>query len=112
MGGAASGGGRLAAASGPAGSAGTYAATSVKNSDQWSAGGSTGDFTYSYPITLPASLGGTAPAVTLSYASSAEDGLTVSSNAQSSAFGDGWSYSPGFIERAYQPCAMDGISGS
>jgi RHS repeat-associated protein len=102
----------LAAASVPAGSAGTYAATSVRTSDQWSAGGSTGDFTYSYPITPPASLGGTAPAVTLSYASSAEDGLTVSSNAQSSAFGDGWSYSPGFIERTYQPCALDGISGS
>lgn len=96
----------------PAGSAGTYAATSLKSSDEWSAGGSTGNFTYSYPITVPPSLGGASPNVTLSYDSSGVDGQTVSSNAQSSEYGDGWSYSPGFIERSYQTCSQDGITNS
>lgn len=102
----------LGATSVPAGSAGTYAATSVKISDQWSSGGSTGDFSYSYPITSPDSLGGSAPDVELSYDSSSVDGETVSTNEQASWIGDGWNYNPGFIERSYQPCSQDGISGS
>ena len=102
----------LAATSAPAGSAGTYTATSIKPSDPWSAGGSTGDFTYTYPVTVPPSLGGSAPNVTLAYSSSGVDGQTVSTNAQTSWIGDGWSYAPGSIERTYQPCGQDGISGS
>ncbi len=95
-----------------AGSTGTYAATSIKPSDQWSAGGSTGDFAYSYPITVPDSLGGAAPTVALSYASSAVDGETVATNSQPSEVGDGWAGMSSFIERSYQPCSQDGISGS
>ena len=102
----------LAAVAAPAGSAGTYAATSIKASDDWSAGGSTGDFTYSYPITVPGTLGGSAPSVALSYASSAVDGETVASNAQVSDVGDGWSGMSTFIERSYQPCSQDGIANS
>lgn len=102
----------LTADSVPAGSAGTYTATSVKVSDQWSAGGSTGDFSYSYPISSPPTIGGTAPNVALSYSSSSVDGETVSTNEQSSGIGDGWDYDPGFIERSYQPCSQDGMSGS
>jgi RHS repeat-associated protein len=102
----------LAATSAPAGSAGTFAATSIKPSDQWSAGGSTGDFTYSYPITVPGTLGGAAPSVALSYASSSVDGETVDTNSQVSGVGDGWSDASSFIERSYQPCSQDGIAGS
>ncbi len=102
----------LTALDAPAGSAGTYAATSIKASDDWSAGGSTGDFTYSYPITVPSTLGGSAPSVALSYASSAVDGETVAANAQVSDVGDGWSGMSTFIERSYQPCSQDGIANS
>ncbi len=102
----------LAAISSTAGSAGTYAATSIKPSDAWSAGGSTGDFAYQYPIAMPPTLGGQAPRVALSYSSASVDGLTTSTNAQASWAGDGWDYTPGFVERSYQPCSQDGISGS
>jgi hypothetical protein len=102
----------LATVAAPAGSAGTFTATSIKPSDQWSAGGSTGDFSYSYPITVPGTLGGSSPSVSLSYASSAVDGETVSTNSQSSEVGDGWAGMSSFIERSYQPCSSDGISGS
>lgn len=102
----------MAAGSAPAGSAGDYSATSVKPSNQWSVGGATGNFTYSYPITVPPSLGGAAPSVELSYTSSDVDGQTASTNAQSSSVGTGWSYEPGFIERSYLPCSKDGLTGS
>ncbi|MCX4749823.1 polymorphic toxin-type HINT domain-containing protein [Kitasatospora sp. NBC_01287] len=102
----------LAATSGPAGSGGSYAATSLSPSASWGAGSNLGDFTYSYPIQLPGGLGGKAPAVALSYDSSAVDGMTSSTNSQSSWVGDGWSYSPGFIERSYKGCSKDGITNS
>jgi len=102
----------LAADSAPAGSTGTYAATSVKSSDQWSAGAATGNFTYSYPIVVPPTLGGAAPDVALSYSSAEVDGMTASTNAQSSWVGSGWSYDPGYLERSYQPCSADGLAGS
>ena len=96
----------------PAGSAGTFAATSLQPSDQWSAGGSSGDFSYSYPVTVPDSIGGTAPTVALSYASSSVDGETVSTNTQPSVVGDGFAGLSSYIERAYQPCSQDGVTGS
>ncbi|MER6121787.1 ricin-type beta-trefoil lectin domain protein [Streptomyces sp. NPDC001795] len=99
------------AISGTSGSQGNYTATSLNPSGTWSATG-TGAFTYSYPISVPPSLGGSAPGVALSYDSQSEDGETSARNSQSSWVGDGWSYSPGFIERSYKPCKQDGISGS
>jgi len=102
----------VAAVSAPSGSAGTYTATSIKPSDQWSAGGSTGDFTYSYPITVPPTLGGSAPSVALSYASSSVDGETAADSSQVSEVGDGWAGMSSFIERSYQSCATDGITNS
>jgi hypothetical protein len=47
------------------------------------------------------------PDVTLAYNSQAVDGLTSTTNSQASWIGDGWDYSPGFIERAYQPCSQN-----
>ena len=102
----------LAATSAAAGSVGTYTATSLAPSGSWTGGGSSGAFTYSYPIAVPPSVGGAAPDVTLSYDSGSVDGRTSATNAQASWIGDGWDYNPGYIERSYQPCAQDGIANS
>ncbi|UKZ02570.1 RHS repeat-associated core domain-containing protein (plasmid) [Streptomyces viridifaciens] len=102
----------LAAVSGSSSGAGTYAATSLNPSQAWTSGGSSGSFTYSYPIASPPTLGGATPQVALSYNSSSVDGLTSSTNAQASWIGDGWSYSPGYVERSYQSCNNDGITNS
>ncbi|WP_426512584.1 RHS repeat-associated core domain-containing protein [Dactylosporangium sp. McL0621] len=101
----------LAAESAPDGSAGSYAATSLKPSDGWSTS-NTGAFSYSYPVTLPPTLGGKAPEVTLAYSSASVDGMTASTNAQSDWVGSGWSYNPGYIERSYLPCKDDDIASS
>ncbi|CAM5624714.1 type IV secretion protein Rhs [Streptomyces avidinii] len=110
---AASGGETVfAAAAAPSGSAGSYAATSLAPSGKWSSGGNTGGFTWSYPIAVPEGLGGTKPAIGLSYNSQAVDGRTSATNNQASWIGDGWDYSPGFVERTFKPCAKDGQSNS
>jgi hypothetical protein len=102
----------LAADSVPAGSAGTFSATGTAPSNAWSQGGSTGGFNYSYPIDAPDSLGGDPAGVDLSYSSQEVDGMTASTNAQSSWIGSGWNYEPGYIERDYLPCMDDGIANS
>jgi RHS repeat-associated protein len=94
----------LAATSADAGGAGDFTATSLKPSGSWQAGGSSDSFGWSYPISVPDVPGGLAPKVTMSYASQSVDGLTSSTNNQSSWIGDGWDYSPGYIERSYQSC--------
>ncbi len=102
----------LAAQATAGGSVGTYSATSLSPAGQWTAGAGAGDFTYSYPIKMPPAIGGAAPSVTLSYDSGSVDGRTSATNAQASLIGDGWDYTPGFIERSYQPCAQDGIANA
>src|SRR6185437_12830036 len=92
------------------GAEGDYQATSLKPSGTWAV--QQGDFTYNYPIEVPPALGGTAPSVVLGYDSQSIDSETSGTNTQSSWIGDGWDYSPGYIERSYQPCSQDGISGS
>ncbi|MFJ9809408.1 ricin-type beta-trefoil lectin domain protein [Streptomyces sp. NPDC101158] len=93
----------IAVTSGSGGSQGDYAATSLNPSGTWQASG-TGSFTYSYPINVPAGLGGNAPSVAFAYDSQAVDGETSARNSQSSWIGDGWSYDPGFVERTYRSC--------
>ncbi len=95
----------LAAVSTPGGAAGNYAATSLSPEGTWSE--QQGNFSYDYPITVPPSLGGTAPDVALSYSSEAIDGESSAQNPQGSQIGDGWTYSPGFIEQSYEPCSED-----
>ncbi|REH30682.1 RHS repeat-associated protein [Kutzneria buriramensis] len=99
----------LAATAGPSGPNGTFTASSLSPSGTWSVGGSTGAFTWSYPIAVPPSAAGAdvAPAVGLSYSSSAVDGQTSGTNNQSSWIGEGWDYAPGYIERSYRSCAED-----
>ncbi|MFE6870741.1 ricin-type beta-trefoil lectin domain protein [Kitasatospora sp. NPDC057692] len=108
----ASGGGiALAAVAEADGSQGSYTATDLSATGSWSQNAS-GAFTYSYPITMPPSLTGTGPSVALSYDSQAVDGKTSARNSQAGWIGDGWAYSPGYIERSYKSCSTAGIDGS
>ncbi|MFE9255128.1 RHS repeat domain-containing protein [Streptomyces sp. NPDC006879] len=98
-----------ASSSGPTGD---YAATPLSPSASWGAGGSSGGFSWTYDIDTPAVPGGLKPTVGLSYASQAVDGRTAATNNQSNWVGDGWSLSPGFIERRYVPCETDKKDGN
>ena len=102
----------LALEAGAAGAGGTYAATSLKPAYSWAAGGQGGSFTYNFPLKVPASLGGPAPSLALSYDSGVTDGQTVVQNGQTSWVGEGWSLDPGFIERSYRPCSQDNNDSS
>ncbi|MFJ5987290.1 polymorphic toxin-type HINT domain-containing protein [Lentzea sp. NPDC092896] len=98
----------LAAEPAAGGAGGSFQATSLSPAGSWSAGGSSGDFTFSYPIKLPGSVGGSAPQVALGYSSSGVDGRTSATNNQASSAGDGWDLSAGgFIERRYKSCGED-----
>ncbi|MFJ9430513.1 RHS repeat domain-containing protein [Streptomyces sp. NPDC101490] len=90
-----------------AGPGGSFKATPLASSGKWGAGGSSGAFTWSYPMTMPAAPAGPAPSITLSYSSQAVDGKTAVSSPQASWIGEGWDYSPGFIERRYRSCKDD-----
>jgi RHS repeat-associated protein len=87
------------------GGGGDYSATALKPSGSWSAGGSSGAFTYSYPIALPDSAGGLKPTVGLSYNSGSVDGQTSSTAAQASWAGDGWNTGDSYIEQTYTSCS-------
>ena len=92
--------------------AGTPRATSLSPSASWQVSAQTGDFTWSYPLRVPPAPGGLEPDLALSYASSAVDGRTSSTNNQASWVGDGWDLAPGFVERIYGPCAEDTMGGT
>ncbi|MDA8321949.1 MAG: sugar-binding protein [Actinomycetota bacterium] len=89
------------------GLAGTYAATSLKPSGTWTAGGSSGSFTYSYPLAVPPAAGGLEPALSLSYDSGTVDGQTADTQPQASWVGDGWTLAGGhsFMEQSFIPCS-------
>lgn len=93
------------------GAGGTYAATDLKPSGSWTAGGSTGSFDYTYPLTLPPAASTLVPKVALAYDSGSIDGQTASTQAQSSWIGDGWSTPSSFVEQSFAPCA-DNPEGS
>ncbi|KUH36238.1 MULTISPECIES: polymorphic toxin-type HINT domain-containing protein [Streptomyces] len=97
----------LAATDSASGAGGTYKATSLSTTGSWTAGGSGGGFSWSYPVTVPAPPAGPAPSITLSYSSQSVDGRTSVANGQASWIGDGWDYHPGFIERRYRSCNDD-----
>ncbi|MFJ4185164.1 RHS repeat-associated core domain-containing protein [Kitasatospora sp. NPDC089509] len=98
--------------SGASSGAGTYTATPLGASQSWTAGGSSGAFTYGYPVQVPPALVGSAPKVSLSYDSASVDGRTSSTNAQASWIGDGWDLASNFVERSFKSCSLDGITGS
>ena len=86
---------------------GDFSKTDLSASSQWAAGDSSGDFTWSYPITPAPVPGGLEPEVSLTYDSGSVDGRTAGANVQPSWLGEGWNYTPGFIERSYRPCRDD-----
>ncbi|MCY0931003.1 polymorphic toxin-type HINT domain-containing protein [Streptomyces sp. H27-H1] len=96
----------------PDSSEGSFKATSLATSGSWSAGGNSGSFNWNTPLSVPPVPGGLAPKVGLSYSSSSVDGRTGTSNNQTSWVGEGWEYSPGFIERKYAPCENDKKGGN
>ncbi|HEV2376995.1 MAG TPA: hypothetical protein VGS19_33135 [Streptosporangiaceae bacterium] len=94
----------LAAVTSPSGGEGDFSASPLSEAGTWAEGGSSGAFTFSYPVNVPPVPGGLAPAVSLEYNSQTVDGLTSATNSQASWVGDGWDYQPGYIERDYQSC--------
>ncbi|MFJ5609213.1 polymorphic toxin-type HINT domain-containing protein [Streptomyces sp. NPDC093221] len=88
--------------------AGAYTATSLAPSGSWNAGGSSGDFSWSYAMQAPPSAGGPAPSVALTYDSQSVDGRLPSTNNQPSWVGEGFDLPTSYIERSYDSCDDDG----
>ncbi|MFG2871270.1 ricin-type beta-trefoil lectin domain protein [Streptomyces sp. NPDC048338] len=86
---------------------GDFTASPLLSSGSWSAGSSSGAFTYSYQVQTPETAGGLMPKVALSYSSQSVDGRTSSTNNQASWIGDGWDYNAGSITRTYVNCRQD-----
>ncbi|GAB3239312.1 RHS repeat-associated core domain-containing protein [Glycomyces halotolerans] len=101
----------MAVAAGESSEQGDYTATALAPSSEWSHGGSSGAFQWSYAIETPPVIGGLAPDITLGYSSQTSDGRTAATNNQGSWIGEGFTYEPGYIERSYQSCADDGHDG-
>lgn len=105
----------VAATAAPVSSSGTgsFSATSLKPSSTWDVSAQTGDFSWSYPFTVPPTPAGPVPNVSLAYDSQSVDGETGSTNNQTSSVGEGWDVAGGgFIERQYVSCSEDdGASG-
>ncbi|AWW42162.1 hypothetical protein DN051_40150 [Streptomyces cadmiisoli] len=89
------------------GAGGSFTATPLAADGKWQAGGSSGAFTWSYPLTVPSPPAGPTPSVSFDYNSQTVDGRTAVSSPQSSWIGEGWSYDPGHIERRYRTCQDD-----
>lgn len=94
----------VAATAAPSSGQGDFTATPMAPSSNWAAGGQSGDFTWSYPLAAPPSLGGPAPDLAINYSSGSVDGKTSATNGQTSWIGEGFSLDPGFVERLYEPC--------
>lgn len=90
---------------------GDFTATSLSASSSWTAGGSSGDFDWSYPLRTPPANGGPAPNLKLTYSSQSVDGRTASTNNQTSSVGEGFDLASNYIEREYATCKDDGVSG-
>ncbi|MEU5335671.1 RHS repeat-associated core domain-containing protein [Streptomyces asoensis] len=89
------------------GAGGTFKATPLASNGKWEAGGSSGAFAWSYPVSIPAAPAGPVPGVTFTYNSQIVDGRTAIASPQSSWIGEGWDYDPGHIERRYRTCQDD-----
>ncbi|MET9555259.1 polymorphic toxin-type HINT domain-containing protein [Streptomyces sp. NPDC006645] len=98
----------LALAAGSESGAGDYKATPLSASSTWEAGGSSGTFTWSYPLRTPPAAAGPAPDLSISYDSGSVDGRTGSTNNQGTAIGEGFDITSSYIERKYGSCDDDG----
>ncbi|WP_327240610.1 polymorphic toxin-type HINT domain-containing protein [Streptomyces sp. NBC_01318] len=88
--------------------AGDFNATPLSASSTWEAGGSSGSFTWSYPLTVPPAAAGPVPSLSLSYDSGSIDGRTANTNNQGSQIGEGFDLTSSYIERKYGSCDDDG----
>ncbi|MFF3315432.1 RHS repeat domain-containing protein [Streptomyces sp. NPDC003035] len=88
--------------------AGDYKATPLSASSSWEAGGSSGAFTWSYPISVPPVAAGPAPSLSMSYDSGSIDGRTANTNNQGSLVGEGFDLTSSYVERKYGSCDDDG----
>ncbi|MFF3329272.1 polymorphic toxin-type HINT domain-containing protein [Streptomyces sp. NPDC002888] len=89
------------------GNGGTFKATPLASDGKWEVAGSSGAFTWSYPLTIPPAPAGPAPKVSFEYNSQTVDGRTAVSSPQASWLGEGWTYDAGYIERRYRTCKDD-----
>ncbi|GAA5187113.1 RHS repeat-associated core domain-containing protein [Rugosimonospora acidiphila] len=94
----------FAVAASPSGDAGTYKATALSDAGTWQVATEGGEFSWSYPMTVPSVPGGLEPTVSADYASSSVDGQTATTNNQPSWLGEGWNLEEGFITRGYESC--------
>ncbi|MGW1619934.1 RHS repeat-associated core domain-containing protein [Streptomyces sp. NPDC002172] len=103
----------LTATSGESASgSGNYSASPLSPSSSWQAGGSSGAFTWSYPLSTPPAAAGPAPSLSLDYDSGSTDGKTASTNNQSTQVGEGFGLTgSSYIERSYASCDDDGQDG-
>nr|WP_221382037.1 polymorphic toxin-type HINT domain-containing protein [Actinoplanes polyasparticus] len=103
----------LALSGAPSGSTGNFGATTLKSSGTWSAGGASGNFSWSFPMRVPPAMGGPEPTVELAYSSQSVDGRMAASNNQPSEIGEGFEMGVGgFIERRFKPCSDDTDGGN
>ncbi|MEU3049369.1 hypothetical protein ABZ705_23155 [Streptomyces sp. NPDC006984] len=107
-----SGASLFAVSAAPSGGTGDFTATPLSPSGKWQTGGSSGGFSWSYNVGTPSVPGGLEPSLALAYSSQAVDGRTAATNNQANWVGDGWSMSPGFIERRYTACEDDKKDGN
>ncbi|GHI07933.1 RHS repeat-associated core domain-containing protein [Streptomyces cellostaticus] len=101
----------LAVAAGTKSGAGDYKATPLSVSSTWEAGGSSGSFTWSYPLRVPPAAAGPQPDLSISYDSGSVDGQTANSNNQGSQVGTGFDLTSSYVERKYGSCDDDGQDG-
>ncbi|WP_433543915.1 polymorphic toxin-type HINT domain-containing protein (plasmid) [Streptomyces sp. CA-294286] len=97
----------LAAVAASSGPGGDHSATSLSPTGSWTAGSSSGGFSWSYGVEAPEVPGGPQPEISLGYSSQSVDGRTASTNGQSSWIAEGWDYEPGFVERRFKSCSDD-----
>ncbi|MGQ4397799.1 RHS repeat domain-containing protein [Streptomyces violaceoruber] len=97
----------LAVTAAASGASGDFKATPLSPSASWSAGGSSGAFTWSYSLDTPEVAAGEGPGLNLAYSSQAVDGRTAATNNQANWVGDGWSLDVGSIARRYTSCSED-----
>ncbi len=98
----------VALAAGTKSGAGDYKATPLSASSTWEAGGSSGTFTWSYPLRVPPSAAGPKPDLTIAYDSGSVDGRTASTNNQGTGIGEGFDLTSSYVERKYGSCDDDG----
>lgn len=97
----------LAVTAAASGASGDFKAPPLSPSASWSAGGSSGAFTWSYGLDTPEVAAGEGPGLNLAYSSQAVDGRTAATNNQANWVGDGWSLDVGSIARRYTSCSED-----